>query len=106
MKCPQVFSYAVIVIFTTVITIALSAPLDQSKLSLLDKQGYEVISGAEEFLAPVTSETDNNGIDVPEGLEPQKPDILLYGKFVVLRRKGLLHENEENVEPGNENTVI
>lgn len=58
------------------------------KLNLLGKQGYEVISDAEEILTPVSDK--DNGVDLSDR-EKSKPEVLLYGRFYILRKKGNLN---------------
>ena len=93
--------------FIVVDKVSSAAPLNSDKLYFLDQNGYEVISGAEEFLTPVSSDTDNNGIELSQSelsKKSSKSDIFLYGKFYVLRKKGSKKEplmNLKNIKKSN-----
>jgi len=67
--------------------------LNADKLSLLGQQGYEVISKAKEYIAHVS-----NNLDIAEDAAESsaqssiiEPDMLVYAKFYVLRKKDLHH---------------
>jgi hypothetical protein len=84
------------VVLIALCSVVSSGPLlvtpNAHKLSLLKNDGYEVISGAQDMIFPVASEIGSNGIEIPLHVEASssakdiQSDILVYGKFYVLRR--------------------